>query len=424
MKEYKKVSRRKVSKKVSRRKVSKKVSRRKSYKKVSRKSSKKVSRKSSKKVSRRKSSKKASRRPSKKPSKKVSRKSSKKVSRKASKKVSRKSSKKASRRKASKKVSRKSSKKVSRKASKKVSRKSSKKVSRKPSEKKYKKDIPMPLPVFGRRKSNKRLPYVASKVFDYKTTPTGFKLPKAKTAISAGKFTGNAFHSLVSMLYFSKKHENTCLVIPPKTLFKKISNEDAYYDTDIFYKDSLSIKSGFIDVFKTCKKRFILFPVSVFAKVGGAHANMMIYDTKTRELERFDPHGRLSARDDLVNAFSSFDSDIQTELKYNGIEISTYSTPLDFCPSLSFQKLEEADKAILNDPGGFCQAWSEWYADLRLSNPDSSRDEVVQIAVRKIKQDPKGFKSFIRSYANFVSEMGEEFRKSNFDTKIFDKYVI
>ena len=408
MKEYKKVSRRKVSKKVSRRKVSKKVSRRKVSKKVSRKSSKKVSRKSSKKVSRksskkvsRKSSKKVSRRkPSKKPSKKVSRKSSKKVSRKPSKKVSRKSSKKASR------------------------RKSSKKVSRKPLAKKHKKDIPMPLPVFGRRKSNKRLPYVASKVFDYKTTPTGFKLPKAKTAISAGKFTGNAFHSLVSMLYFSKKHENTCLVIPPKTLFKKISNEDAYYDTDIFYKDSLSIKSGFIDVFKTCKKRFILFPVSVFAKVGGAHANMMIYDTKTRELERFDPHGRLSARDDLVNAFSSFDSDIQTELKYNGIEISTYSTPLDFCPSLSFQKLEEADKAILNDPGGFCQAWSEWYADLRLSNPDSSRDEVVQIAVRKIKQDPKGFKSFIRSYANFVSEMGEEFRKSNFDTKIFDKYVI
>ena len=404
MKEYKKVSRRKVSKKISRRKVSKKISRRKVSKKVSRKSSKKVSRKSSKKVSRRKSSKKASRRPSKKPSKKVS----KKVSRKSSKKVSRKASKKASRR----------------KASKKVSRKSSKKVSRKPLAKKHKKDIPMPLPVFGRRKSNKRLPYVASKVFEYKTTPTGFKLPKAKTAISAGKFKGNAFHSLVSMLYFSKKHENTCLVIPPKTLFKKISKEDAYYDTDIFYKDSLSIKSGFIDVFKTCKKRFILFPVSVFAKVGGAHANMMIYDTKTKELERFDPHGRLSARDDLVNAFSSFDSDIQTELKYNGIEISTYSTPLDFCPSLSFQKLEEADKAILNDPGGFCQAWSEWYADLRLSNPDSSRDEVVQIAVRKIKQDPKGFKSFIRSYANFVSEMGEEFRKSNFDTKIFDKYVI
>jgi hypothetical protein len=39
-------------------------------------------------------------------------------------------------------------------------------------------------------------------------------------------------------------------------------------------------------VFKTCTKRFILFPVSVFALRGFGHANMMIYDTKTKELER------------------------------------------------------------------------------------------------------------------------------------------
>jgi hypothetical protein len=122
---------------------------------------------------------------------------------------------------------------------------------------------------------------------------------------------------------------------------------------------------------------------------------MMIYDTKTKELERFDPHGRLSAHNDLVNAFSSFDLDLQTELKNNGIKISNYITPLEFCPGLSFQRLEEADKTILTDPAGFCQAWSEWYADLRLSNPDSSRDEVVQIALRKIKQDPKGFKNAV-----------------------------
>ena len=413
-----KVSRRTSRKKSSTRKASRRVS---SKKSSTRKASRRVSSKksSTRKVSRKKSStRKASRRVSSKKS--STRKASRRTSRKKSstRKVSRKKS---STRKASRRVSSKKS--STRKASRRVSSKksSTRKASRRTSRKKSVKDVLKPLPIF-KPIIKHEIPYIKSKVFDYKKTPIGFKLPKAKTNIIPSNFKGTAFYNLVSLLYFSKKYE-CCLVIPPKTEFIEISKMDKYFQTDIFYKYSkLTINKEFINIFKICNKRFIIFPVSFFSSIGrGGHANMLIYDNKTKELERFDPHGKMTNFDYTV-MYSDFDKEIQKEFKNNGIEISNYYTPLDFCPSISFQKLEKDDKKIIGDPGGFCQAWSSWYVDLRLSNPDLPRDDVVQIAIRKIKQDPKGFKSFIRSYASFLSEMGEDFKNSNFDTSIFDKY--
>ena len=56
------------------------------------------------------------------------------------------------------------------------------------------------------------------------------------------------------------------------------------------------------------------------------------------------------------------------------------------------------------DPGGFCAAWSAWYVDTRLSNPNKSRKQVVDMALDKFKNDQGSMTQYIRSYSVFIQK--------------------
>jgi len=126
-----------------------------------------------------------------------------------------------------------------------------------------------------------------------------------------------------------------------------------------------------------------------------AHANVLIYDKKFFSLERFDPHGFNDKFDtpllDLIlpDFFSYY------------LPINNFYTPLSYCPRISFQLREEIIEKLSTDPGGFCSAWTLWYIDLRLSNPDISRQEIVQFAINNISNSGS-FKNFIRNYSSFI----------------------
>ena len=52
--------------------------------------------------------------------------------------------------------------------------------------------------------------------------------------------------------------------------------------------------------------------------------------------------------------------------------IKEYYKPIDYLPDLCVQALQELEITEMKstDPVGFCAAWSAWYTDLRLSNPN------------------------------------------------------
>ena len=62
----------------------------------------------------------------------------------------------------------------------------------------------------------------------------------------------------------------------------------------------------------------------------------------------------------------------------------------------------------LGDPGGFCVAWSTWYADLRLTNPDIPRDKLLQEGIKAIINDPVSYKTFIRNYSAIFSQISNQ----------------
>jgi len=200
---------------------------------------------------------------------------------------------------------------------------------------------------------------------------------------------------------------NLYTIIYLKYLIKKYKNVYIFNDIDYFLNWSNNNKilychknllKKFNKRINDYNERFIIINLRIenlnnYEK----HANVLIYDKKRKEMERFEPYGYLENIDN-----TNLDKIIKKIFKK---EIKKYYKPLDFCPFNSFQKLEILEKRKEGDLCGFCNIWVLWYIELRISNPNISRKKIVKFAIKKIG---KNFKNFIRDYANFVYEVNNK----------------
>jgi len=251
-------------------------------------------------------------------------------------------------------------------------------------------------------------------------------LTKKEQKIMAKIPPGTPFEELISVLYLMYKHKDDCYPIIKshfdKLFIKKSSDISRDYPTSdnkidaryqLIWIDNIKmlyIGALFKLMWRNCiksKKRFIFIFFGIFGEVLGgvtrswAHSNCLIYDTKTKELERFEPHGSVTFYNN-----KALDDAITNQLEPI-VNFKKYYKPLDFCPSVNFQKMPSLKK-IGVDPSGFCAYWTIWYMDMRLLNPDKPRNELIEESILKIEQMIKkkkdtDFGSFIRTYAIFLN---------------------
>lgn len=135
------------------------------------------------------------------------------------------------------------------------------------------------------------------------------------------------------------------------------------------------------------------------------HANTVIYDTKFKTMERFEPHGGISyyaKMDDKILEFFN--------IKMGKDFIKQYYEPLDFCPTYSFQSLEVKENMAKEfDPGGFCTTWCYFYLDMRLKYPDIERQNIVKNMIYQLTYNEKSFTEFIRDYGIYLLEIHNKF---------------
>ena len=233
-----------------------------------------------------------------------------------------------------------------------------------------------------------------------------FKLhiyPKKEVTFFYGIYT----NAIAGMIYLNKKHPNSCLIYPSDEDFTK-RRLPIIWDED---KKILHITDNFWESFKACDKRFTIFPLRLFWKskhtgLNSYHANYVIYDHVKKSMERFEPNNIkfLEIDDELFKTFNEM-------MGENFIE--TYHSPLNVCPNYNsyVQYVQVKEKLKIDtDPGGFCAAWSLWYADIRLSYPELEMYEVIEYAMFKLENSGISFTSFIRNYADFINEMGIQLR--------------
>ena len=231
-------------------------------------------------------------------------------------------------------------------------------------------------------------------------------LPQGKKSnVSNNLFDPIPHQLMTSLIFFSYKYKNDCVIINFNRIHSKHSAPFSYHLISITYNEQtqrIKVPTKFWFQFTKCLKctqRFIIFPLIIYWKNNnGSHANFMIYDSQQHSLERFEPYGKLPSHNIDKHLKETF------RQKFGNSSIKKYYKPTSISPDDAFQAIsEQENENIPSDPIGFCQAWSTWYADLRLSNPNIPVKTLIPLVLEKLKKK-RSFTSFIRSYANFQHE--------------------
>lgn len=171
----------------------------------------------------------------------------------------------------------------------------------------------------------------------------------------------------------------------------------------------------YYDCLINCKKiRFITTKLTLITKNNVSHANILIYDKHTNTLERFEPYGYYTIldNDDLDDKLYDYFKNIYGKIKY--------VKPKDYLMTIKFQALSndnDVEVQKFNDPHGYCLAWTIWYLELRLLNPETSASDLVQKAyddiIKKYGNQKNTLIDFIRDYSKTLDDA-----KNDFLTKI------
>ena len=243
-------------------------------------------------------------------------------------------------------------------------------------------------------------------------------------------FTGSTLDILAGLLYLLKKHKNACSTLTKNfaenkdlcKFYKSIgiimNSQCEFLNFEIVWvHQKLYLIEGFYDQFKKCMgaKRFVIIPVGIEMREG-SHANYIIYDNVTKEVERFEPHGATTPPGLHYNP-NLLDEILESRFKIIDKTIK-YIRPREFLPKIGFQLMDihEHNKKKIGDPSGFCALWAIWYVDMRLTYRDTDRNELVKSLIKNIRAQNISFKNLIRNYGKNVADLRDTFlHKSEMD---------
>lgn len=147
---------------------------------------------------------------------------------------------------------------------------------------------------------------------------------------------------------------------------------------------------------KNCRFQYGLLSLGIWRKSDRTgHSNAFIIDTVKKTLERFDPNGTDTYR-------RNFDEGLDSELsKWAGSMGLKYISPHDTGLYTGIQTIQEKENTL----SGFCQAWSLWYLDARLSNPDITSKQLYKSLLERYTSDGgQGLSDFIGEYTQHMAE--------------------
>ena len=262
--------------------------------------------------------------------------------------------------------------------------------------------------------------------------------------------------SIFLYLYILSKHKNDCVIdiltpsinqLPDsiQTIWKDGGNIFSNSQIGVSFKmlKIEEIKEKLYNKYIECAKnnKLLVIPLNLIG-----HQNMLIFNYKLLQIERYEPHGiGTQGKDNKVNDgyiknLVNFFINKKKDFKGGSKEIEDYNkfiTPsfrfspsLESCPKIpeNFKKyaeirrdamnqnkglqsfdgtskqmkekqIEEITGIIYTDPGGFCCMWSYLQMDFRLSNPKLQPNELGNKIIEKYKDNPAQLiRNFIRGY--------------------------
>ncbi len=239
-------------------------------------------------------------------------------------------------------------------------------------------------------------------------------------------FTGSTLDILIGLIFLLKQHKNATSPISQniqkneqlckayerqgyvmKNNCEFLNFEIVFMNNRIYFTESFEMllqKSIANEM-----KRFIIIPIGIDT-FQGAHANYLIIDKQTHEIERFEPHGSTNPSGFNYNS-KLFDNILEVKIGDIYMEIMKiklkYFSPNTYLPKIGLQifDIKEKTKKKIGDPMGFCAVWSIYYTDMRLRYPDIGRNKIIKYIIKTIKEQRISYRNLIRNYAFNIIEL-------------------
>jgi hypothetical protein len=147
------------------------------------------------------------------------------------------------------------------------------------------------------------------------------------------------------------------------------------------------------------KSRFIPIIVNLTLGKEDNHANILVINKHTKQIELFEPHGARTSSSELGGVKSAYKKKIKILRKFFK-EICSYKliNVTDSVKESAFQMTEDPQ-----GHSGFCVTWSILYFHYRILNPDVSLSELVRYIHHKITE------RYILRYARYIEELVKKF---------------
>lgn len=236
-------------------------------------------------------------------------------------------------------------------------------------------------------------------------------------------FVGSNYVEALFYLYLLKKYKSDCYV----GLENKWRRLGLSLEIKVRYtkEETKEMEDYLIDVASQVAdciirgKTIIIIPLQIRVTEGN-HANILIYRKNNNELEHFEPHGKFyspknpegyveKTKDKLFNIFVKM---INTELirsRYKMPPIK-YTPSNHVCPYINgMQNLEGTSRLIKTkaEPSGYCVAWSMFFTELCLKNPEIPSSVLLDNIYDKLLKTENAadyLKKVIRGYAGIIYE--------------------
>ena len=249
------------------------------------------------------------------------------------------------------------------------------------------------------------------------------------------RWKGQRWQSAVGLLYIAMRHRETACVAltdpkflsfdgfqwevyeigwsEPKyavetmpVLYRKVV---AFRRFGVKKRRVLQLTSDYMDIelaFRRCRKHNKRFMIGLIELSN--HMNAFVYDIHLQTLEVFEPHGSGSLS--LGHEFPQelYKAVYTVMRKY--VPVKKLIRPQDYCP-IGPQTLDSNVSSmfnammIRNKPLGYCAAWSLYYLDLRLSNPDIPHKTLIDAFNDRFWYNSL---TFINGYSNFIVKMYDD----------------
>ena len=266
------------------------------------------------------------------------------------------------------------------------------------------------------------------KMYDIHSYPIHTKYQKLienYTDVIIPTFTGSTIDIITGLIYLNKKYKNTLstslkLLDPTIPIINCNNNICEISGFEILWKNFqlLLPSSKSNDLMRELtyikiNKKMRFFGISIGIELNTknyvyGHANFLLFDFITMQVERFEPHG---AEPPYGLDYNAHLLDNILENKILSFKLGfKYISPFDYLQKIGFQikEIYELKSDYIGDPNGFCAVWCIWWIDMRIANPDIIRTKLVNLLSKEIINEEYSYKKIIRNYSYFITELRDK----------------